>query len=167
VLKDSPAMKDFGFRRMCRLINAFGKVRRGTLQEIYFKRNTFEAGICMKINKSMTKCPETIGHLCIRFGHFRLTDTNFSGTRGEFTVKRRQCRACGLRSRIGRAERENPVRNVETPATGVRQALRQSRSEVVSLVESAQGQQTGVTADLPTTKINPHLTMRVERKGLW
>jgi hypothetical protein len=36
-LKDSPAMKDFDFRRMCRLINAFGKVRRGKLQEIDFK----------------------------------------------------------------------------------------------------------------------------------
>jgi hypothetical protein len=36
-LKDSPAMKDSGFRRMCRLINAFGKVRRGELQEKDFK----------------------------------------------------------------------------------------------------------------------------------
>jgi len=29
VLKDPPAMKDFHFRRMCCLINAFGKVREG------------------------------------------------------------------------------------------------------------------------------------------
>jgi len=32
VLKDSPAIKDFDFRRLCRLINAFGKVRKGILQ---------------------------------------------------------------------------------------------------------------------------------------
>jgi hypothetical protein len=51
VLKDSPAMKDLDFRRMCRLINAFGKVRRGKLQENNLKLNTFEAGICMKTNK--------------------------------------------------------------------------------------------------------------------
>jgi hypothetical protein len=89
-LKDSPAMKDFNFRRMCRLINAFGKVRRGILQEKDFEKNTFEAGICLKTNKSMTICPEKIGHLCLRFGHFRLTDTNFAEIQCEFTVKRRQ-----------------------------------------------------------------------------
>ena len=31
-------MKDLDFRRMCRLINAFGKVRRGTLQEKILKK---------------------------------------------------------------------------------------------------------------------------------
>jgi hypothetical protein len=77
-LKDSPALKDLNFRRMCRLINAFGRVRRGILQEKNLKQNTFEAGICMKTNKSMTKCPEKTGHLCLRFGHFRLTNASFA-----------------------------------------------------------------------------------------
>jgi hypothetical protein len=71
----------------------------------------------VKTNKSMTKCPGKIGHLCIRFGHFRLTDTNFAEIRGEFTVKRQQYRVCGRRSRLGRSERENPVRNEETPGS--------------------------------------------------
>jgi hypothetical protein len=53
-------MNDFNFRRMCRLINAFGKVRRGELQEKNFKINTFEAGICMKTNEYLTNCPENI-----------------------------------------------------------------------------------------------------------
>jgi hypothetical protein len=77
-LEGSLAVKDLDFRRMCRLINAFGKVRRGILQEKDFNKNTCEAGICMKTNKLMTKCPEKIGHLCIRFGHFRLTDRSFA-----------------------------------------------------------------------------------------
>jgi hypothetical protein len=33
VLKDLLAMKDLDFRRMCRLINAFGRVREGILQK--------------------------------------------------------------------------------------------------------------------------------------
>jgi hypothetical protein len=66
-------------------------------------------------NKYLTKCPAKIGHLCLRFGHFRLSETNFAEIRCEFTVKRRKYRVCGLRSRLGRSERENPVRNVETP----------------------------------------------------
>jgi hypothetical protein len=36
-LKGSFPMKDLDFRRMCRLINAFGKVRRGKLHEKDFK----------------------------------------------------------------------------------------------------------------------------------
>jgi hypothetical protein len=121
-------MKDLNFRRMCRLINAFGKVRRGTLQEKNLNKNTLEAGIYMKTNKSRTKCPEKIGHLCLRFGHFCLTDTNFAEIRGEFTVKRRQYRVCGRRRRLGRSERENAVRNVETPAPR-RVAARESGDE--------------------------------------
>ena len=78
-------MKDFDFRRMYCLIKAFGKVRRGILQKKILKKNTFEAGICMKTNNSMTKCPEQIGHLCLRFGHFCLTDTNYAEIRCEFT----------------------------------------------------------------------------------
>jgi hypothetical protein len=74
--------------------------------------------MCMKTNKSMTKCPDKIGHLRLRFGHFRLTDTNFAEIRGEFTVKRRQYSVCGRRSRLGRSERENPARNVESPGRG-------------------------------------------------
>jgi hypothetical protein len=40
-------MKDIDFRRMCRLINALGKVRRGTLQKKMLKkcvrsRNVYE-----------------------------------------------------------------------------------------------------------------------------
>jgi hypothetical protein len=81
-------------------------------------KNAFEAGICMKTNKSMTKCLEKIGHLCLRFGHFRLTDANFAEIRREFTVKRRQYRVSGRRSGLGRPERENPVRNVEGPVRG-------------------------------------------------
>ena len=40
----------------------------------------------MKTNKTMTKCPEKVGHFCLSFGHFRLTDTNFAEIRSEFTV---------------------------------------------------------------------------------
>jgi hypothetical protein len=29
--------------------------------------------MCMKTNKSMTKCLEKVGHFCLSFGHFRLT----------------------------------------------------------------------------------------------
>ena len=44
----------------------------------------------------MTKCPEKVGHLCLRFGHLRLTDTNFAEIWGKFTVKRRQFLARSL-----------------------------------------------------------------------
>src|SRR5271165_3392065 len=54
-----------------------------------FKIYTFEAGMCMKTNKSKTKCPKRFGHLRLSFGHFRLTDTNFAEFRGEITLKRR------------------------------------------------------------------------------
>jgi hypothetical protein len=50
-------MKDSDFLRMCRLINAFGKVRRGILQKKDVDKNAFEAGMYMKTNKYMTKCP--------------------------------------------------------------------------------------------------------------
>ena len=51
-------MKDFDFRRMYRLINAFGKVQRGKLQEKDVNKNMSEASICMKTNKSLTDFPE-------------------------------------------------------------------------------------------------------------
>jgi hypothetical protein len=44
----------------------------------------------MKTNKTMTKCLEKIRHLCLKVGHFRLTDTNFAEIRGEFTVAHQQ-----------------------------------------------------------------------------
>ena len=40
----------------------------------------------MKTNKSQTQCPKKFGHLCISFGHFRLTGTNFAEIRGEYTT---------------------------------------------------------------------------------
>ena len=97
-------MKDFDFRQMCRLINAFGKVRRRERQKKEIKKNTFEAGMCMKTNKYTTKCPEKIGHLCLRFGHLRLTDTNFAEIRGEFTLRGEPDRK-RRRSRHGRDAR--------------------------------------------------------------
>ena len=86
VLKDSTAMKDLDFRRMCRLINAFGNVRKRKLRKKILKIYTFEAGMYMKTNKIMTKCPKKVGHFCLSFGHFRLTDTNSAEIRGEFAV---------------------------------------------------------------------------------
>jgi hypothetical protein len=71
---------------MCRLIKALGKVRRGKLQEKNLNKNTFEAGMCMETNKSMTKWLEKVGHFCLSFGHFRLTNTNSAEFWGEFTV---------------------------------------------------------------------------------
>ncbi len=32
----------------------------------------------MKTNKRRTQCPEKIGHLCLRFGHFCLTEASFA-----------------------------------------------------------------------------------------
>jgi hypothetical protein len=46
------------------------------------KKNTFKAGMCLKTNKSWTNCQKTFGHLCLRFGHLRLTNTNFAGKSG-------------------------------------------------------------------------------------
>ena len=78
----------------------------GKTAKTEIKISTFEAGMCMKTNKSRTKCPEKFGHLRLSFGHFRLTDTNFTEIRGEFTVKRRNfptkspavgSLACGLK----------------------------------------------------------------------
>jgi len=53
------------------------------------KKSTFKAGMCMKTNKTRTKCPEKIRHFCLSFGHFRLTDLNFAEIRGELSMKRR------------------------------------------------------------------------------
>jgi hypothetical protein len=50
------------------------------------KKSTFKAGMCMKTKETLTICPKTVGHFCLSFGHFRLTDTNFSEFRGEFMV---------------------------------------------------------------------------------
>jgi hypothetical protein len=47
---------------------------------------TFKAGMCMKTNKTMTKCPKRNGRFRLSFGHFRQTDTNSAEFRGEFTV---------------------------------------------------------------------------------
>jgi len=58
-LKDSPARKDFNFRRMCCLINAFGRFGRESCKKDVTK-NTFEAVMCMKTNKYKTKCLEQI-----------------------------------------------------------------------------------------------------------
>ena len=82
VLKGSTAKKDLDFRRMCRLINAFG----GNTAKKNLKIFTFKAGMCMKTNKTMTKCPKKVGRFCLSFGHFRLTNTNFAEIRGESTV---------------------------------------------------------------------------------
>jgi len=59
-----------------------------TAKEI-LKIFTFKAGMCMKTNKTMTKCPKRNGRFRLSFGHFRQTDTNFAEIRGEFTMKRR------------------------------------------------------------------------------
>jgi hypothetical protein len=41
-------------------------------------KNTIEAGISMKTNKSRARCPKKIGHLCISFGHFCLAEGHFA-----------------------------------------------------------------------------------------
>jgi hypothetical protein len=58
-LKGSFSMKDLDFCRMCRLINAFGNIWRGSRKKDVRKK-TFEAGMCMKTNNSPTHCPENI-----------------------------------------------------------------------------------------------------------
>jgi hypothetical protein len=73
------------FRWLCRLISAFVKVWQGILER-NLKIFTFEAGMCMKTNKVMTKFPKKVGHLLLSFGHFRLTDTNFAEIWGELTL---------------------------------------------------------------------------------
>jgi hypothetical protein len=75
-------MDDSYLRWKCRLFNAFGMVRQGILQEIEIKINTFKAGMSMKTNNSLTKCPKKVGHFCITFGHFRRSDTNFAEKSG-------------------------------------------------------------------------------------
>jgi hypothetical protein len=52
--------KDSCFRRRCRLIIVFGTVRSGKLQKKDVIKNAFEAGMCMKTNKSRTKYLEKI-----------------------------------------------------------------------------------------------------------
>src|SRR5208283_6169904 len=42
--------------------------------------------MCMKTNKTWTKCPKKVGHFRLSFGHSRLTDTNFAEIGGEFMV---------------------------------------------------------------------------------
>jgi hypothetical protein len=54
-LKVSLAIKDSYLRRMCRLINVFGKVRRGIQQKKDVKKTTSKASMYMKTNKSRTK----------------------------------------------------------------------------------------------------------------
>jgi hypothetical protein len=65
---------------------ALSMLSAGILRKENLKIITFEAGMCMKTNKTMTKCPEKSGYFCLSFGHFRLTNTNFAEIRGEFTV---------------------------------------------------------------------------------
>jgi hypothetical protein len=45
------------------------------------KKCTNEAGMYMKTHESLTLSPEKVGHLCLRFGHLRLTDTDFAENR--------------------------------------------------------------------------------------
>jgi len=59
VLKRSFPVKDLKFRRMCRLIKAFGNIWRGSCKKDVRKK-TFEAGMCMKINDNTTHCPEIL-----------------------------------------------------------------------------------------------------------
>jgi hypothetical protein len=44
-----------------------------------FKKYTFKAGMCMKTNKTRTKCPKKVGHL-------RQTDTRFAENRALVTT---------------------------------------------------------------------------------
>jgi len=76
------SMEDSYLRRMWRLINALEKVRQGVLQKKEIKKDAIKAAMYMKTNKTLTKCPAKVGHLRLRFGHLRLTDTNFSGKSG-------------------------------------------------------------------------------------
>jgi DNA-binding NarL/FixJ family response regulator len=64
-----------------------GKSGRGYWKK-RFKKNTFEAGMYMKTNKARTKCPQKVGHLRLRFGHFRQTNTDFAEISGGFAMKR-------------------------------------------------------------------------------
>ena len=56
VLKGSFPVKDLDFRRMCRLINAFCNIWRGSCKKDVRKK-TFEAGMCMKTNNSYDTLP--------------------------------------------------------------------------------------------------------------
>ena len=53
---------------------------------------TIKAGMCMKTKETKTKCLKKVGHLCLRFGHFCLTDTSFAENR------RLYCHFCALRN---------------------------------------------------------------------
>jgi hypothetical protein len=60
----------------------------GGAPERDFNKNTFKAGMYMKTNNYKTNCPEKVGHLCLRFGHFRLTAINLAEIRSDFISKR-------------------------------------------------------------------------------
>src|SRR5208283_2556445 len=51
------------------------------------KNSTFKAGMCMKTKETQTICPKKVGHFCLSFGHFRLTDMSFAEIRGELSMK--------------------------------------------------------------------------------
>jgi len=66
-------VEDSRLRRMWRLINRLREGPAGKTGKQKNKILTFEAGMCMKTNKPMTKCPKRFGHLRLSFGHFRLS----------------------------------------------------------------------------------------------
>ncbi len=53
------------------------------------KKSTFEAGMCMKTNKSRTKCPEKSRTFMSKIRTFASNRHEFCRNSGEFTVKRR------------------------------------------------------------------------------
>jgi hypothetical protein len=74
---------------MWRLISAFGKVWKGNTAKQKNKKSTFKAGMYMKTKETQTICPKKVGHFCLSFGHFRLTNTSFTEIPGELSAKRR------------------------------------------------------------------------------
>ena len=58
----------------------------GGLEKKEIKKNTFKAGMYVKTNRIMTKCPEKFRHLRLSFGHFRQSDVNFAGKSGSATT---------------------------------------------------------------------------------
>jgi hypothetical protein len=65
--------------------NAFEKVRQG-VHSRKKKKITNEPGMSMKTNKTKTKCLEKVGHLSLRFGHLRQTDTSYAENSGLATA---------------------------------------------------------------------------------
>jgi hypothetical protein len=47
---------------------------------------TNEAGMCMKTNKTWTKCTKKVGHLSLTFGHLGQSDTDFAENRSFFVL---------------------------------------------------------------------------------